>query len=306
MCDSWTGPTRMSIINFLIYCNMRVVYHKSVNSSDEIHGAYYISKLMTEVIEEIRPQNVAKVIADNGANFKRAGEILRPGATRFATNFIALRSLQQKKTALRTMFTSEEWTSSRYADKIDGKQTKKYILNTRFWNCITEIIVTVEPLYKVLRQVDMENMPQMRHLYHYIHQAQEEIKRVMISPAKSYNPSKDCNTHPLANHIIKWMREELVDLRLDSYEAAQPPFGKKKASPSPSKAKDKGKRSIDPLDAIAEAEEDEEDEPSVHNSSSTEDGGDDDDDDDDDDGAGGEDTIMPSTPAPTDLWANEQ
>jgi hypothetical protein len=21
MCDSWTGPTRMSVINFLIYCN---------------------------------------------------------------------------------------------------------------------------------------------------------------------------------------------------------------------------------------------------------------------------------------------
>ncbi|WOL07350.1 hypothetical protein Cni_G16090 [Canna indica] len=158
-----------------------------MNSSDEIHDAYYISKLMTEVIEEIGPQNLVQVITDNGANFKRAGEILRPGATRFATNFIALRSLQQKKAALRTMFTSEEWTLSRYAGKTDGKQTEKFILNTRFWDCIAEIVVAVEPLYKVLRQVDMEKTPQMSHLYHYIHQAQEEIKRVMISPAK-YEP----------------------------------------------------------------------------------------------------------------------
>ncbi|WOL10682.1 hypothetical protein Cni_G19441 [Canna indica] len=201
MCDSWTGLTRVSIINFLIYCNRRVVYHKSVNSSDEIHDSYYISKLMTE--------NVVQVITDNGANFKRAGEIiehdyphiywtpcavhcvdlmmkdigdipmvkstvkkaqqiiyfiynhtwvhalmknfaeceiLRPRAARFATNFIALRLLQQKKAALRTMFT--------------------------------------KPLYKVLRQVDMEKTPQMGHLYRYIHQAQEEIKRVMIAPTK--------------------------------------------------------------------------------------------------------------------------
>ncbi|WOL07764.1 hypothetical protein Cni_G16512 [Canna indica] len=174
----------MSIINFLIYCNRRVVYHKLVNSSNEIHDTYYISKLMTEVIEEIGPQNVVQVITDNGANFKRAGEILRSRATRFAINFIALRSLQQKKVALRTMFTSEEWTSSRYAEKIDGKQTEKCILNTHFWDCIAEIIVVVEPLYKVLRRVDMEKTHQMSHLYHYIHQAQEEIKRVMISPAK--------------------------------------------------------------------------------------------------------------------------
>ncbi|WOL01598.1 hypothetical protein Cni_G10315 [Canna indica] len=77
--------------------------------------------------------------------------------------------------------------------------------------------------------------------------------------------------------------------------------GKKKATPSKAKGKAKGKRSIDHLDAIAEAEEDEEDEPSVHSSSSTEDGGDD-----DDDGAGGEDTVVPSTLPPDDLWTNEQ
>ncbi|WOK93711.1 hypothetical protein Cni_G02411 [Canna indica] len=130
---------------------MRVVYNKSVNSSDEIHDAYYISKLMMKVIEEIGPQNIVQVVTDNRANFKRAahcvdlmmkdiddilmvksmvkkmqqitrfiynhtlvhalmnfftkGEILRSGATCFAANFIALRSLQQKKAALRTMFT---------------------------------------------------------------------------------------------------------------------------------------------------------------------------------------------------------
>ncbi|WOL20387.1 hypothetical protein Cni_G29192 [Canna indica] len=54
----------------------------------------------------------------------------------------------------------------------------------RFWDCVAEIVFAVEPLYKVLRHVDMEKTPQMGHLYHYIHQAQEEIKRVIISLTK--------------------------------------------------------------------------------------------------------------------------
>ncbi|WOL17557.1 hypothetical protein Cni_G26350 [Canna indica] len=39
-----------------------------------------------------------------------------------------------------------------YAGTTDGKQTEKYILNTRFWDCVAEIVVALEPLYKVLRQ----------------------------------------------------------------------------------------------------------------------------------------------------------
>ena len=40
------------------------------------------------------------------------GKILRPGITRFATNYIALDSLLQKKAALRQMFVSAEWQES--------------------------------------------------------------------------------------------------------------------------------------------------------------------------------------------------
>jgi hypothetical protein len=36
MCDSWTGPTRMSVINFLIYCNGVTWFHKSIDEGDII------------------------------------------------------------------------------------------------------------------------------------------------------------------------------------------------------------------------------------------------------------------------------
>lgn len=32
MCDSWTGMTGMSLINFMIYCNGSIFFHKSVDA----------------------------------------------------------------------------------------------------------------------------------------------------------------------------------------------------------------------------------------------------------------------------------
>lgn len=39
MCDSWTGPTSMSIIYFMVYCNEKMLFHKSVNASGKIQNA---------------------------------------------------------------------------------------------------------------------------------------------------------------------------------------------------------------------------------------------------------------------------
>ncbi|CAM0947143.1 unnamed protein product [Alopecurus aequalis] len=36
MCDSWTGPTSMSMINFVVYCNEKMIFHKSVNATGKI------------------------------------------------------------------------------------------------------------------------------------------------------------------------------------------------------------------------------------------------------------------------------
>ncbi|XP_042380428.1 uncharacterized protein LOC121972875 [Zingiber officinale] len=76
MCDGWTGPTRMSIINFLLYCNRKVIFHKSIDATTDYHDAPYIFRLMDSVVHEIGAEHIVQVITDNGANFKRAGEML--------------------------------------------------------------------------------------------------------------------------------------------------------------------------------------------------------------------------------------
>jgi hypothetical protein len=42
MCDSWTGPTRMSVINFLIYCNGVTWFHKSIDATGKSQDSTYL------------------------------------------------------------------------------------------------------------------------------------------------------------------------------------------------------------------------------------------------------------------------
>ncbi|MQM02056.1 hypothetical protein Taro_034817 [Colocasia esculenta] len=37
MCDDWSGNTKSSLINFLVYCDRQVFYHKSIDASDRVH-----------------------------------------------------------------------------------------------------------------------------------------------------------------------------------------------------------------------------------------------------------------------------
>ncbi|KAK4417116.1 hypothetical protein Salat_2537100 [Sesamum alatum] len=76
MCDGWTSTTKLSIINFLIYCNGKIVFHKSINASGYNRDANYIYELMDDVVEEIGKKYVVQVITDNGSAYKKAGELL--------------------------------------------------------------------------------------------------------------------------------------------------------------------------------------------------------------------------------------
>jgi hypothetical protein len=45
MCDSWTGPTRMSVINFLLYCNGTMYFWKSFDATGYSQDADFILKV---------------------------------------------------------------------------------------------------------------------------------------------------------------------------------------------------------------------------------------------------------------------
>ncbi|KAL6176613.1 hypothetical protein ACLB2K_053246 [Fragaria x ananassa] len=73
MCDGWTGPTRLSIINFMVYSKGTTVFLRSVDSSSEKKEHEYIYKLLKGVIKEVGERNMVQVVTDNAANYVKAG-----------------------------------------------------------------------------------------------------------------------------------------------------------------------------------------------------------------------------------------
>jgi hypothetical protein len=45
MCDSWTGLTRMSVINFLLYSNGRLWFHSSIDATEKRQDAKFLLKV---------------------------------------------------------------------------------------------------------------------------------------------------------------------------------------------------------------------------------------------------------------------
>jgi hypothetical protein len=46
MCDSWIDPTRMSVINFLLYSNGRMWFHSSVDATGKSQDAKFLLKVI--------------------------------------------------------------------------------------------------------------------------------------------------------------------------------------------------------------------------------------------------------------------
>ena len=80
-------------------------------------------------------------------DYTRKRELARPGITRFASNFITLKSLLDSRLELRCMFVGPEWTSSSYATIPTGIDMAKIIFDEEgFWESCKEI---VEVIYKL-------------------------------------------------------------------------------------------------------------------------------------------------------------
>ncbi|XVF23558.1 hypothetical protein REPUB_Repub13aG0048900 [Reevesia pubescens] len=179
MCDGWKGTTNQHIINFLIYSPRGTVFRKSIDSSNvKSRNAEYYFGLMDNMVEEIGEEFVVQVVTDNEVAVKAGGrELLRPGITRFATNFIALESILRSKQALKEMVTSEGWIRSMYARKPGGLEMMEVIDSKVFWSKAVEIQKVQEPLLKVLRMCDGDEKPTMGYIYEAIDRAKLAIKK---------------------------------------------------------------------------------------------------------------------------------
>ena len=76
MCDGSIEPTKLSIINFMVYSKGSTIFLKSVDASDKIKYNKYIYGLLKDVIKEVGEANVVQIVTDNGSTFVKAGKLL--------------------------------------------------------------------------------------------------------------------------------------------------------------------------------------------------------------------------------------
>ena len=110
--------------------------------------------------------------------FTNGKELLRPGITRFATEFIAIESLMCHQANLKQMCTSSQWSDfNREKNRRSiASKVSDIILTDRFWKKATYVQSIMEPLVKVLKIVDQDKKPTMAIIYEVVDRAKLAIK----------------------------------------------------------------------------------------------------------------------------------
>jgi hypothetical protein len=94
-------------------------------------------------------------------HFTDGREIIRPGVTRFASAFLPLTSILEKKDQLRKMVVDSQWDTLRDVKSKKEKDATSTMMNPTFWKYVKMCLSVFEPLVKVLRLVDGEVKPTM-------------------------------------------------------------------------------------------------------------------------------------------------
>jgi hypothetical protein len=63
-------------------------------------------------------------------HFTKGKDLARPAVTRLATSYLTLACLMENKGALIRMFISNQWTSSKFAKIVDGKQIEEVVMDS--------------------------------------------------------------------------------------------------------------------------------------------------------------------------------
>ena len=121
-------------------------------------------------------------------SFTKKRDIIRPGVTRFASAFLTLQSLIEKKESLRTMFASTEWDECIWSKQAKGKAAFATVMSVSFWNGVTQYLKVFAPLVRVLRLVDGDRKPSMGFVYGELKKTKEEIKEALNNIESNYRP----------------------------------------------------------------------------------------------------------------------
>ncbi|KAL8528722.1 hypothetical protein ACS0TY_006249 [Phlomoides rotata] len=115
-------------------------------------------------------------------------EIVRLGPTRFATTFIALKSILEHQHDLQGFFSSRTLRESRYYKDKKASAVLAVVLDSKFWSDCAIVVGVVAPLIRVLRIMDTDRRPSIGYVYDGIYRAKKAIKDVFRHKKRLYKP----------------------------------------------------------------------------------------------------------------------
>ncbi|GKC91812.1 hypothetical protein Tco_1152461 [Tanacetum coccineum] len=124
-------------------------------------------------------------------HFTKKRDIVRPGVTKFASAFLTLQSLAEKKFQLRHMFSSEEWEKCKFSNTVKGKSAYAIVVSPSFWTGVKLCLKVFAPLVKVLWMVDAGCKPSMGFIYGELRKARQEIIDALNDNKRAYEPIMD-------------------------------------------------------------------------------------------------------------------
>ncbi|XP_065871368.1 uncharacterized protein [Euphorbia lathyris] len=130
-------------------------------------------------------------------------EIVRPGATRFATTFIALKSLHDHNHDLQALVVSDEFRQ--YLKMPKAKDVKQIVLDERFWTNSLMFVKVMTPMMRLLRICDSDEKAALGYVYEGMYRARNGIKELFKRKKYLYKPY----TSIIKNRWDRMLRQNL-------------------------------------------------------------------------------------------------
>ncbi|XP_042499898.1 uncharacterized protein LOC122078103 [Macadamia integrifolia] len=113
-------------------------------------------------------------------------DLVRYGVKRFATSFLTLQSLYKNKDALKQLFVSDDWNSSKLSKTETGKKVLDTILAQTFWNHVLDCLRASQPILVVLRLVNGDERSALPEVYLAMEIAKKRMKVNFANKERSW------------------------------------------------------------------------------------------------------------------------
>ncbi|QHO48729.1 DUF659 domain-containing protein/Dimer_Tnp_hAT domain-containing protein [Arachis hypogaea] len=130
-------------------------------------------------------------------------EIVRPGATRFATVFITLKSIFDRKKDLQALVVDSIFTDHKLGRSATSRAVSAIILDCKFLEDCFTVCKLVCPLIKLLKLVDADDKPSLEYVYEGMLRAEDAIKEMFKQSKTAYQPYTDIINSRWDKHLKK-------------------------------------------------------------------------------------------------------